>query len=150
MYYEPSTQNISTRRHWTVSSHTSVAPASSDWTHSTYVCILMVKAQVNWQMICLQHCRGQEWPVLIVRCSLPIYRSYTTYQPWAKGLASRNKLVWPQHSTSIPQADTSCAHNGCSSCGGCIFVSSPTRAYAPGKGASLLPHHAPCTDTACC
>lgn len=57
----------------------------------------MLKDQVNWQMISLHHCGEQECIVSLVRCSLSMYRSHRPYQPLAKGLVSRNKLVWPQH-----------------------------------------------------
>lgn len=94
-------------------------------------------------MISLQHCRGQECTVSTFIYSLSMYRSYRPYQPLAKGLVSRNKLVCShhrsQHSTDLPQVDTSCAHNGCSSCGSCISVSSFLEYKPQLKGASPLP-----------
>lgn len=99
-HHETSIQNIPARRHGTVSSLTWVIPASTDWTLSTYT----LKPQVKWPMISLQHCKGLE---SMVTCPLPMYRSYRPYQPLAKGLLSRNQLVWPQHrsqhSTGLPQ-----------------------------------------------
>lgn len=63
-------------RHWTVIFHTWVTPASPDWILSSYICTLVLKAQLNWQIIHLQHHRGQECTTSVVRCSVPMDRSY--------------------------------------------------------------------------
>lgn len=63
-------------KHWTVTFHTWVTPASPDWILSSYICTLVLKAQLNWQIIHLQHCRGQECTISMIRCSAPTHRSY--------------------------------------------------------------------------
>lgn len=58
-------------RHWTVTFHTWVTAASPDWILSSYICTLVLKAQLNGQIMHLQHCRGQECTISMIRYSAP-------------------------------------------------------------------------------